>query len=126
METKNGSGVSALGKAIAEPKNLTMERLEDQLNWYEGMSAWNQKMFKRLKIIEIVAAVLIPFLAGLGAVSYIIGALGIVVVVMESLESIYQFQNKWISYRTMAERLRHEKYLYLAQAGPYMNLEDYE
>jgi Protein of unknown function (DUF4231) len=54
---------------------------------------------------------------------YITGALGVVVVVLEGLQSLYQFQNLWTSYRSTAEGLKHEKYLWLAKAGPYLNAE---
>jgi hypothetical protein len=30
-----------------------------------------------------------------------------------------QFQASWIAYRSTCEALKHEKFLYLAQAGPY-------
>ena len=120
---------------VTEPKNPTLYRLKDQLDYYEKKSAWNQKMFKRLKIAEIIAAALIPFVAGISAIEsgitvfgmnilpYIIGALGVVVVVLEGLQSLYQFQNLWTSYRSTAEGLKHEKYLWLAKAGPYLNAE---
>ena len=32
---------------------------------------------------------------------------------------VYQFQEHWITYRSTAEALKHEQYLYLAKAGPY-------
>ena len=38
------------------------ERLQDQISWYDKKSQWNQKLFKRLTLAEIVAAALIPFL----------------------------------------------------------------
>jgi hypothetical protein len=43
-----------------------MKRLEDQLAWYDGKSLGNQWAYKRIKIAEILAAAIIPFLAGLG------------------------------------------------------------
>jgi Protein of unknown function (DUF4231) len=42
-----------------------MQRLEDQIQWYDSRSIKNQRWFKALKIIVIVAAALIPFLVGL-------------------------------------------------------------
>ena len=43
-----------------------MERLEDQLVWYDGKSLANQRAYKRIKVVEILAAAIIPFLAALG------------------------------------------------------------
>ncbi|MGI8569410.1 MAG: DUF4231 domain-containing protein [Methylocella sp.] len=42
-----------------------MQRLEDQIQWYESRSIKNQRMFKVLKMIVIFAAALIPFLGHL-------------------------------------------------------------
>jgi Trk K+ transport system NAD-binding subunit len=50
----------------------------------------------------------------------------VIVVVLEALQSIYQFQNNWISYRSTAEALKHEKYLWYAGAGHYLNAENPE
>ena len=44
-----------------------MDRLEDQITWYDRKSMSCQRIFKRIKIAEIIAAALIPFLAALGS-----------------------------------------------------------
>ena len=112
----------------ANPKNHTLERLEDQIGWYDKKSASNQRCFKWIKIIELVAAALIPLLAGLITLipypAIILGSLGALIVVLESLQSLYQFQSNWISYRSSCEELRHEKYLWLAKAGHYADAKD--
>jgi hypothetical protein len=43
----------------------TMQRLEDQIQWYDSRSIKHQRMFQVLKIIVIFAAALIRFLVGL-------------------------------------------------------------
>jgi len=107
----------------ANQENPTFKRLEEQINWYDKKSAFNQSCFKRLKIIELITAALIPLLAGLSAsIPYpavITGSLGAFIIVLESLQGLYQFQSNWISYRSSCEGLRHEKYLWLAKAGHY-------
>ncbi len=104
----------------------TLERLQDQLKWYSKKSAYNQTWFKRLKIVEIVAAAIIPFSAGIGASQFITGGLGVLIVVIESILNLYQFQSNWISYRSTAEGLKHEKFIWEARAGPYLNAENPE
>ena len=47
------------------------------------------------------------------------GGLAAVIVVLEAVQHLYQFQEHWITYRSTAEALKHEQYLYLATAGPY-------
>jgi Protein of unknown function (DUF4231) len=40
--------------------------------------------------------------------------------VLEGAQHLYQFQEHWITYRTTAEVLKHERCLYLAKAGPHL------
>ena len=109
-------------------ENPTQKRLEEQIDWYDKKSAFNQRWFKRIKIIELIAAALIPLLAGLSTLipysALITGSLGALIAVLESVLGLYQFQTNWISYRSTCEGLRHEKYLWLAKAGHYADTKD--
>jgi Protein of unknown function (DUF4231) len=96
-----------------------MDRLEDQLAWYEAKSLHHKRWFQWLKVGQIVVAAGIPAVAAAGASAGVAGALGAVVVVMEGLQQLFQFQQNWIAYRGTAEALKREKFLYLASAGPY-------
>jgi hypothetical protein len=97
----------------------TLERLEDQINWYDRKSNQNHRVYKWLKIIEIVAASLVPLFAGLRMPAPVTGSLGVLIAVLEGLLQLNQYHHNWIAYRSTCETLKHEKYLYLANAGPY-------
>jgi hypothetical protein len=96
----------------------TMERLEDQIEWYDQRSNRNQRMFKLLKVLVIVAAALIPLLVGL-VPAWATGALGVVIAVTEGIQQLNQYHTNWIAYRSTCEALKHEKFLYLGKAGAY-------
>jgi len=102
----------------------TLERLEDQLGWYDRKSNRAQRWYKGLKIVEVGSAALIPFLAGIDAPSYSTGGLGILIVILEGVQHLNQYQHNWIAYRSTCEYLKHEKYLFLAKAGPYSKAEN--
>jgi len=104
-------------------QNPTLNRLEDQIAWYNRQSTKNQRWFRTLKIVAIVSAAIIPFAAGFGATGFLTGGLGALIVVLEGLQSLGQFQQQWITFRSTCEELKHEKYLWLAKAGPYANAE---
>jgi len=97
----------------------TMERLEDQIKWYDQRSLSNQRYFKWLKAVEIISAALVPLSASSGASPVVTGGLGIVIIIVEGLQQLNQYHHNWIVYRSTCESLRHEKFLYLANAGPY-------
>lgn len=97
-----------------------MERLEDQIDWYSRKSGVNQRWYKTLKILTMTAGVLVPFFSAASwGPAYVAAILGVVIVLSEGLQQISQFQANWIAYRSTCEALKHEKYLYLGEAGPY-------
>jgi len=94
-------------------------RLEKEIEWYSRKSARCQRLYKWLKFVEIVAAAAIPLLAGFGTPVEVLAVLGALIVVLEGLQHVNQYQSNWITYRSTCEALKHEKFLYLAGAGPY-------
>ena len=102
--------------AAADP---TWERLEDQIGWYDRKSGDNQRLYKWLKLLEIAVAAVLPVVAAVHSPVWVTGGLAAVIVILEGVQHLYQFQSNWITYRSTAEALKHERYLYLAYAGPY-------
>jgi hypothetical protein len=102
----------------------TMERLDDQIGWYNRKSIRNQRVFKWLKGIVIGSAALIPLSAGIGMPALVTGGLGALVAILEGLQQLNQYDHNWMIYRSTCEALKHEKYLYLAKAGPYSTTTD--
>lgn len=106
------------------PEEYLSQRVDDQIAWYNQKSAQNQRMYKRLRAYEILAAALIPFLTGYvhmleGKVKFLVGALGVSVAFVSSVQALYKHQENWVQYRSTGEALKSEKHLYLTQAPPY-------
>jgi len=102
----------------------TMDRLDDQINWYDGGSRNNQQLYKWLKGTSILAAVLVPIVALSGAPPMVAALLGGLIAIAEGIQSLNQYHSNWIGYRSTAEALKHEKFLYLAKAGDYATAKD--
>ena len=99
-------------------------RLEDQIGWYDTKSLHHQTWYRRLKVISIASAALVPLFSGLEGYAMLAGGLGVVVVIAEGLQHVNQHHENWIRYRATCEILRREKYLYLAGAGGYEGMTD--
>ena len=99
------------------------QRLEDQISWYSTRSGECQNRYKALRLIEIVAASLIPLLTGMGEKvscgAWIVGGLGILIAIAAAAGSLLKYHENWIHYRTTCEQLKHEKYLFVTNSGPY-------
>ena len=100
----------------------TLERLDDQIGWYDRKSQTAQRRYKILKLAQVIIAALIPLASALsipGAqFKWVPAILGLLVLVIEAIQQLNQDQQNWIAYRSTCEALKHEKYLYLAAADP--------
>jgi hypothetical protein len=110
--------------AAREQRGPTWARLEDQIGWYDRRSTSAQRSYKQLKVLQLVVAAAVPVLAAAEAMAWITAAAGGIVLVLEGLQQLGQFQPNWMSYRSTCEALRHEKFLYLAGAGHYAGSQD--
>jgi hypothetical protein len=100
------------------------QRLDDQAQWYSDKSKWNQRWYKRLRVIEIVLAAGVPFFTSLIAkdmafMTYVVSALAFVIAAVAGLMTMGKFQENWVDYRGAAETLEREKFLFLTKSAPY-------
>jgi hypothetical protein len=118
-----------------DEKEYIEQRLENQMVWYDKKSMWNQNWHKRLKVAEIGIAASIPFWIGAmelvgevsiwsGVFKVIVALLGVLIAVASGVHGIYKFQENWMAYRTTCEMLKHEKYFYETECGPYQGVTD--
>jgi hypothetical protein len=109
------------------PEEYIAQRLQDQIDWYDRKSSRSKKIFKRLRLAEIVAAALIPFLSGISisreeyrlAGVIVVGALGMIVTIIAGILSLGQHQEQWVEYRATCESLKREKFLFQTGVEPY-------
>lgn len=95
------------------------ERLEDQIAWYDRKSGEAQRRFKWFKGLQLATAAAIPVTATAGVHAGVLAAQGAAIVMVEGFLQLNQYQQNWSAYRSTAESLKHEKYLFLGEAGPY-------
>ena len=66
-----------------ESNNPTIQRLEDQIAWYDDRSRRSQRLFKGLMITEMICGALVPLFAGIGAPVVATGLLGVAIVLLQ-------------------------------------------
>lgn len=96
-------------------------RMEDQLNWYDSRSVLFQARYKQLKVVQIGLAVVIPIIAPLdtGVSGWAAAMAGALIALLEGVQHLYQYSTLWVQYRSTAEQIKHEKWLFLSAAGRY-------
>jgi hypothetical protein len=74
-----------------------------------------------------VAASAIPVLSGIPklgtSIAVVAGVLGACIAVSSGVSALFKFHELWIEYRSVAETLRHHRFLYLTRSRPYHEAE---
>ena len=101
-------------------------RLIDQKNWYDRKSQRCQGAYKRLKIAQVTLAVLVPAAVTLPGdlARTAASACGVLIAILEAVQQVNQYAELWVTYRGTAERLKHEQFLFLSEAGPYKGMSE--
>lgn len=109
------------------------QRLDNQINWYSKKSSRYKKQHMIIEMLIVVASAAIPILTLLHYYmsessfflfkdsDLIIAILGSITSIIAGYSKLNKLQENWLNYREVAETLKHEKYLYLTGAGPYLN-----
>ncbi|MBI5917321.1 MAG: DUF4231 domain-containing protein [Bacteroidetes bacterium] len=109
---------------MKDEQTYLKDRVDDQVNWLGDKAASNQKSYKRLRTISLVASVLIPFLSGFTdnyglVVTITVGSLGAVLAICQGLLALNRYHENWTEYRMTAETLKREKLFYETKTGVY-------
>lgn len=108
---------------IMDINEYISNRLEDQINWYDKKSVSCQKKYKNAQVAEIILAALIPLLSAYAkdytCIAFIVGLLGAVIAILQSITKLFKWHENWIEYRTTCELLRYQKYLFITKSAPY-------
>lgn len=111
------------GPLYMDEKTYFKERLDDQIDWYGKKSTLNKIWFTRLKKAEFILTASIPlcsiFLLNTYHLKVTTGILGAIVLIIQSIHGLSNYQELWIEYRSVAETLKHEKFMYLTRTGIY-------
>lgn len=108
----------------AMPQSATLRRIDEQRAFYSRASRTNRRYYKSFKATSFAAAALVPLAAGIDIHPLVTGALGVVVVILEGLQHLNQYQMNWLRFRSANELLKREEHLYQAKAGDYAATRD--
>jgi hypothetical protein len=104
------------------------ERHEDQIDWYDKKSIWNQKMYRRFQWSVIVLSAITPVLVAIvpETTRWPAVAISAIVAIGTTALKTFKYQENWINYRTTCETLKKETYFYNACLADYRDAEDRE
>jgi hypothetical protein len=117
--------------------NYLINRLGDQIVWYDRKSAEYKRRWEKYRRAVIVLSAAIPFLVGLIDLSFngvpniyfntalkiVVGLAGVLIAVLEGFNSMYKSQEFYINYRVTTAQLMQEFSYFVGQGGDYAGLE---
>ena len=104
------------------------ERYESQVKWYDKSASQNKQYSQGFQWAAIIISASVPVLVTLMPssqwITIITIILSIVLAIATAALKAFKFEENWISYRTVAETLKKEKYYYDAGSTEYATTED--
>jgi len=99
-------------------------RLDEQINYYEKAAGRAKLMHVRLQSAIIVLSVMVPVAVShpqdwSGWLRIVVVGASLLLPAMTGLTSFRKYGETWITFRTTAELLKSEKYLFLTGSGRY-------
>ena len=111
------------GRRRVTPDEYLKDRVEDQIEFYDRKSGINKKWFITLQIITLVASAFVPVFSIFTSLMWarvVVAVLGSATAITTGVVSLCKYREHWIDYRTTAESLKHEKYMFLTKNGLYV------
>lgn len=105
------------------PVTYLEERLAEQAAWHTQKATWNKRRYYFVEITTLTTGALIPLINAFDLEPTLQRSLsaifGTIVACAVGINKLCKFQEKWLSYRGVAENLRREKELFTYAAGEY-------
>lgn len=129
--------VAAVGLDGPRAEYMT-SRWASQTRWLDGRAGRAHRAYVLFRLVTIVGGVLLPAAVNLGSGAarqatsaagaeqaggalppWIAVALGVAVAIAAAVEGFFRFGERWRHYRSVAERMKAEGWLFAERAGPY-------
>lgn len=104
-------------------ESVTLTRAAAQAKWYDRHANRARRWYSGIKLAQVTLGALVPAAAasqaGRDGSPYLTGGLGVLIVVLEGVQQLFQFHGNWLLYRQTCVDLVTQRQLYLSGAGDY-------
>lgn len=105
-----------------------ISRYEGQINWYSFHASLNKRFYQCIQFGVIVLSAAVPVLVATVPADqqWLTITVAIILAVGTASLKTFKFQENWINYRIVSERLKQEKHFFDFGLNGYANAEDRE
>jgi Protein of unknown function (DUF4231) len=111
--------MSSSGTPDSSPAPTVVSGLTGALSWYDDRAKTNQVAYQLLRLAAIVLAAAIAVLTTSGAPALATAIVGSSIVVIEGVQQVFRYHDRYIGYRAAWNTLDREQRLYHNRAGRY-------
>lgn len=119
QEWKRLTGTLPEPARAADRDDLVWQEMAAVFAWYDKAATRSRLLYQGLKLTALAAGAAVTVLAAISAPAALTAGLAGLVVVVEGAQQLFQFHPNWISYRSTAEALRQQAFLYSADVSPF-------
>jgi hypothetical protein len=103
-------------------------RVEQYAGWYDKKSSALKNQFLRVRAVTVVGGALVPVLVNMGWTYASVAAtiVSLLVVILVSWDSVFQYGKQWRNYRSTEQFLRQELIYFQNRVSFYAKLDDEE
>ncbi|GAB3268732.1 hypothetical protein GCM10027449_02280 [Sinomonas notoginsengisoli] len=114
---------AAPGAVSQTAEAAAVRRARTQAAWFAQHATRSRIGYVTIKLAQIVSGALVPFAASVQTANAgwvaVTAALGVVIVVLEGVQQLFQFHTNWYRYRSANIALASQLALFTAGAGEY-------
>jgi Protein of unknown function (DUF4231) len=105
--------------ATVPEHDAAVAELAASMGFYDRGAGRNKLLYQNLRVLTMVLAAAIPVVGAFGGPAEVTAVLGAAIVIVEGLQQLFQFHDRWIDYRKTWNELDQERRLHQLRAGPY-------
>jgi hypothetical protein len=118
-----------------KPEDYIRDRINDQLRFYDNKASFYKSRYLFMRAATVIGGAIVPvlvnlsfnpvalnlrlFILNINVVKLSTTLISLMVVLFVSLESVYHFKEQWRNYRSTAELLKKEYFLFGSGKGRY-------
>ncbi|WP_035060233.1 DUF4231 domain-containing protein [Desulfovibrio sp. 6_1_46AFAA] len=103
------------------PESILLADIDSQVAWYGKKARFYKKTDLIVKILLLIFTTAIPFLivCNFDNTKYVIALISMLIAILEGFRNIYKSNEKWILYRSILEKMKKERLMYLTETSIY-------
>jgi hypothetical protein len=109
-------------------QDYVQNRVEQYASWYDRKASQLKKNYLRIKAITVIGGAMVPVLVNLTIpyIAVVSTIVSLLVVILVSWDSVFQYGKQWRNYRSTEQFLRQELHYFQNKAVYYAKIDDSE